>query len=94
MSLQAISVVAKLGVADLLQEEAKSADELARATGAHARSLYRILRALASVGIFAEDEAGRFHLTPLAGPLRRDAPDSLRNFAIFFRLRLALACLG
>ena len=84
MNSQAISVAAKLGVADLLTEGAKSADELARATGAHPRSLYRIMRALAGGGIFAEDETGRFRLTPLAEPLRRDAPDSLRSLAIFF----------
>ena len=83
MNSQAISVAAKLGVADLLTEGAKSADELARATGAHPRSLYRIMRALAGGGIFAEDETGRFRLTPLAEPLRRDAPDSLRSLAIF-----------
>ena len=47
MNSQAISVAAKLGVADLLTEGAKSADELARATGAHPRSLYRIMRARA-----------------------------------------------
>jgi len=54
-----------------------------QATRVYAPSLYRVLRALASVGIFAEDEAGRFHLTPLAEPLRSDAPDSWRAFANF-----------
>jgi hypothetical protein len=80
---QAISVVAKLGVADLLANGAKSAEQLAQATGVKARPLYRIMRALASVGIFAEDEAGRFRLTPMAEPLRTDAPNSLRGFSIF-----------
>jgi hypothetical protein len=42
------------------------------------------LRALASVGVFTEDQGGRFHLTPLAEPLRGDAPDSVRDFAIYF----------
>jgi hypothetical protein len=80
---QAISVVAKLGIADLLKEEARNADELALSTGTQAKPLYRIMRALASVGIFAEDDTGRFRMTPLAEPLRSDAPDSLRDFAIF-----------
>src|SRR5215211_5789551 len=81
---QALSVAAKLGVADLLKEQAKSADELAQALDVKARPLYRLLRALASVGVFREDESGRFHLTPLAEPLLSDAPDSLRGFAIYF----------
>src|SRR5262245_17118126 len=63
---QAIHVVAKLGVADLVKDGPKSADDLAKATKTHARSLYRVLRALASVGIFAEDERGRFGLTDVA----------------------------
>lgn len=84
MTSQAISVAAKLGLADLLKGgEAKTAEELAQATGTQARPLYRIMRALASTGIFAEDDTGRFRLTPMAGPLCSDAPDSLRDFAIF-----------
>lgn len=81
---QALSVAAKLGVADLLKDQAKSADELAPALGVKARPLYRLLRALASVGIFNEDQSGRFHLTPLAEPLRSDAQHSVRDFAIYF----------
>jgi SAM-dependent methyltransferase len=62
---QTIYVAAKLGIADLLKDGPKSAKELAEATGTDPRALYRLLRALASLGIFAE-EAGRFCLTPLA----------------------------
>lgn len=83
MTTQAISVAARLSLADLLKDGAKSADELAQASGTQARPLYRLLRALASVGIFAEDDAGLFKLTPLAQPLRSDTPDSLRDFSIF-----------
>ena len=53
---QAIYVAAKLGIADLLADGVKSPDGLANATGTHSRSLFRVLRALASVGIFAENE--------------------------------------
>jgi hypothetical protein len=49
----------------------------------HPRALYRVLRALASLGIFHEDEDGRFSLTPLAEPLRSDVPGSVRAFAVF-----------
>ena len=79
---QAISVVAKLGTADVLADGPKGADQLAEAAHVHAPSLYRVLRTLASVGIFAEGNDGRFRLTPLAEPLRSDAPGSLRSFAI------------
>lgn len=83
MTSQAIFVAAKLGLADLLKNGAKSVDELAQATGVQARPLYRIMRALASVGIFVEDDNGRYRMTPLAEPLRGDVPNSLRDFSIF-----------
>jgi DNA-binding IclR family transcriptional regulator len=65
---RAIYVATKLGIADLLKEEPKDSGELAKATGNHEPSLYRVLRALASAGIFAENALGRFALTPLAAP--------------------------
>lgn len=79
---QAIHVVATLGIADLLKDGPRSADELAEATGTHASALYRILRALASVGVFAEQSDGRFGLTPLAEHLQTDVPGSLRSWAM------------
>src|SRR4028118_1439454 len=63
---QAISVAAKLGIADLLKDGAKSTDELANSTDVNAQYLYRLLRALASVGIFAEVDNCYFELTPMA----------------------------
>jgi O-methyltransferase domain/Dimerisation domain len=79
---RAIYLAARLGIADLLGDGPKNSEELAQATGTHALSLYRVLRALAGVGVFAEDEHGRFALTPLAATLRTDAPGSLRAFAV------------
>jgi SAM-dependent methyltransferase len=79
---QALYVAAKLGIADLLTNGPRSADDLAQATKVHAASLYRLLRGLASLGVFADDSAGRFSLTPLAQCLRSDAPDSQRALAI------------
>jgi hypothetical protein len=75
-------VVAKLGIADHLADGPRTAAQLAAAVGVHPQALYRVLRALASLGVFVEDADGRFALTPLASPLRRDAPDSLRAYAL------------
>jgi methyltransferase family protein len=80
---QAIHVAATLGIADLLEDGPRSTEELAHATHTHAPSLYRLLRALSSVGVFAEYSDGRFGLTPLAEHLRTDAPSSLRAWAMF-----------
>ena len=91
---RAIAVAAKLGIADELKAEAQTAEALAHATGVHAMSLYRVLRALAGAGIFAEDEAGRFHLTPLAEPLLSDAPESWRAFANFLGSEWAYRAYG
>jgi hypothetical protein len=87
---QAISVAAELGVADVLQDAPKHVEELAAATATHAPSLYRLLRALASIGIFVEIEDHQFGLTPLAACLRGDAPDSIRNFARWYGVPLVL----
>ena len=81
---KAIYVAAKLGVADLLAEGPRNSDELAAATQTHADALYRVLRALASVGIFSEVAPRRFALTPLAALLRSDTPDSMRALAIMY----------
>ena len=80
---QALHVVAVLGIADLLAEGPKSSDELARVTGSHARTLYRVLRTLVAAGVFAEDKAARFRLTALGQPLRSEAADSVRAASIF-----------
>jgi hypothetical protein len=80
---QAIHVAATLGIADLLAKGPRSADELAAATGTHAPSLYRLLRALAPEGIFEELPERRFALTPKAELLRSDAPGSLHAWGEF-----------
>jgi O-methyltransferase domain/Dimerisation domain len=78
---QAIAVAATLGVADLLAGGPKDVEQLASATSANPDALYRLLRALANVDVFAETENRRFTLTPLAECLRSDAPNSMRNAA-------------
>jgi hypothetical protein len=79
---QAIAVVAELGIADRLQDGPKTSVELAQATDVHPGALYRLLRAVASVGVFAEDADGRFSITPIAALLLRDHPQSWRAAAI------------
>jgi hypothetical protein len=78
---QLVFVAAKLRVADELAKGPVAADVLAGRVGAHGPSLRRVLRALASHGIFAETSDGRFKLTPLGARLRSDVPGSLRDFA-------------
>ena len=77
-----VFVIAKLGIPDLLASGAKTAEELAQLTDVHAPSLFRILRALVSVGVLAADSENRFALTPLTETLVTDAPGSLRWFAV------------
>jgi hypothetical protein len=76
---RALYAVAEIGVADHLADGPRPADALARLTGAHAPSLYRLLRTLASVGVFTEDADRRFALTPLGAALRSDAPGAGRS---------------
>jgi hypothetical protein len=79
---QAICVAAQLGIADHLTDAPKTADELARAVGAHAGALYRLLRALASVGVFTEVESQRFALTSMGSYLQTGIAGSLRALAL------------
>ncbi len=81
---QAIYVAAKLGIADLLAAGPKNVDDLAAAAEADSESLYRVLRALSSMGVFTEQNDRVFELTPTAELLRSDSPCSLRDLAIFF----------
>jgi len=79
-----IHVAATLGVADLLCDAPKNSHELAAALRVDPQALYRVLRALASIGIFQETESGWFALTAQAQPLRTDVPGSLRASAILY----------
>ena len=78
---KALSVAAELGVADHLEDGPRAVTELAAECGAEPAALYRLLRALASVGVFSEEDGDRFGLTPLAEPLRSDVPGSMRALA-------------
>jgi hypothetical protein len=75
-------VAAELGIADLLHERPMTIEELANATESHPRTLYRVLRALAAFGIFAETSRGQFQLTEAAECLRTDVVGSLRDWTV------------
>lgn len=79
---QSIHAAAKLGIADLLKNGSLTSEELARATGSNADALYRVLRALSSVGVFREAAARKFELTPMADLLRKDVAGTLRPVAL------------
>lgn len=75
---QAVYVAAKLGIADLLKDGPQSCVALATATGADAASLFRLMRALANVGIFSHVRRDCFALSRLAESLKADTPGSLK----------------
>jgi hypothetical protein len=74
---KAISVVARLRVADHMTGPT-SVEALASATNTNADALYRVMRALAAVGVFTESDGRRFALTPTGQALRTDHPRSMR----------------
>jgi DNA-binding transcriptional ArsR family regulator len=76
---QCIYVAAALGLADHLAQGSRTLAELAALTGTRQRALERLLRALEAIGLVEREGDGRFALTALAGPLRRDAGGSLRE---------------
>ncbi len=81
---RAIGTAAELGIADLINNGITTSKEIAKATNSHPQAIYRLLRALASVGLFHEGEQQSFSLTPQAELLRSDIENSMRHSAIFW----------
>src|SRR6185295_15327594 len=77
-----IYVAARLGLADLLKNGPRTAEDLAAAARVRPAALYRVLRTLASYGLFTEIKGKRFKLTPLGATLRTDVPASMHAFAL------------
>ncbi len=69
-----INLAATLKLPDLLSDGPQTAEELAPLTGTHAPSLYRVMRTLASLGLFTEDDGHRFALRPLGAVLKSGTP--------------------
>ena len=80
---QALCVAATLGLADMLDSGPRTSDDLAAETGAHAETLYRLMRALATVDIVREEPGRNFRLTDFGAVLRTDHPHSARGWAMF-----------
>jgi ubiquinone/menaquinone biosynthesis C-methylase UbiE len=83
IAAQVVYVAARLSLLDQVAEGAKTAEELASTTKTDAISLKRLLRALVSLDILAEDQSGRFKATPLGETLGRNHPSCIRAWAIF-----------
>ena len=77
-----LSGVARFGVADHMSATPMAVEEIAGKTGAHAPSLYRVMRMLASMGVFKEERGKRFALTPAGELLKSDAPGTMRYHAM------------
>jgi hypothetical protein len=75
-------LAARLDLATRLADEAKTANVLAEEAGVHGPTLHRILRALASAGVFQETVAMCFRNTELSATLRSDVPGSLRPWVL------------
>jgi hypothetical protein len=82
MNTQIIYAAAKLGIADLLKDGPKSVDDLAKETDCNPDAIYRLLRALSSIGIFKEFSVGIFKITSSAEVLLRDHQMSVYPFAL------------
>jgi hypothetical protein len=78
---RALHVTATLGIADLLRNGPRRSDALADSVEADRDALYRLLRALAAIGVFHEDADRTFSLTELGACLRSDAPEPVGPWA-------------
>jgi Dimerisation domain len=79
---QAIHVAAWLGLADHFDDGPKNAAELAGMLDVHPPALGRLLRALVSIGVLADEADGRFALTPIGACLRASSPATMRSWVL------------
>lgn len=78
-----IYAAAKLELADHIDDAGASAQELAQKLNVDAAALYRVMRVLAGIGILHQDNNDRFFVTPFGETLRKDSPQSVRDYAIY-----------
>jgi hypothetical protein len=79
----ALQVVVRLGIADLLGGGPRPTAQLAAETNVQEDPLYRVMRALASVGLFEEMSPRTFGLTPAGQLLRKGVPGGMRDMALW-----------
>jgi hypothetical protein len=79
---QAVASAARFGIPDQLAHGPRTAEEVAKAIGANPAAVYRLMRGVASVGVFTMESGGRFALTPVGEVLRSDVPGSMRSMMI------------
>lgn len=84
-----LCAAARLGIADALGDEIRSVGFLAERCQANPDALYRLLRALASIGVTEETAPESFRLTPFGEPLRKDARESVWPAVVFWADLLA-----
>jgi hypothetical protein len=78
-----IYVAAKLGLADHIGDDGALAQDLAAELNVHPDALYRLMRVLAGLGILRQHDHDRFFVTPFGDTLRKDSPQSVRDYAIY-----------
>jgi len=81
-AMQAVATAARLEIPDVLAGAARTAEDVAAKTGADPGAMYRLLRALASLGVLERSKDGRFATTPIGDRLRIGAPGGLRDMFI------------
>ena len=88
MATAALGCMIELEIAEKLKNGPKSVAQLAAESGVKEEPLYRVLRALASAGIFSESASRAFELTPVGELLCGDVKGSLKNMVHWFALRI------
>jgi hypothetical protein len=78
-----IYVAVKLGLADHIGDDGAMAQDLAAELNVHPDALYRLMRVLAGLGVLLQDDHDRFFVTPFGDTLRKNSPQSVRDYAIY-----------
>ena len=83
LTTQALHVAARLGIADELSAGPRTAADISAVVGAQPDAVDRLMRLLASIGVLSVGQDRTFQLTALGETLRRDAANSVRDWALY-----------